>query len=97
MLRGSDLSLSSLPPRSIAAFCRPRRQRGPSNPRPHTPHSTPHRPLNSLFYRFTTTTKSEDGKGGLVQWYNPVWWNPEYLPTERVDLLALRSAFEKVG
>lgn len=40
---------------------------------------------------------SEDGKGGLVRWYNPVWWNPDYLPTEHVDLLTLRHAFEKVG
>ena len=38
----------------------------------------------------------EGGKGGLVRWYDPVWWNPEYLPTERVDLLTLRHAFEKV-
>lgn len=29
-----------------------------------------------------------------MQWYNPIWYNPEYLPTERVELLAIRSAFE---
>lgn len=45
----------------------------------------------------TTPPMTDDGKGGLVRWYNPVWWDPAYLPSERVDLLAVRSAFETVG
>lgn len=34
------------------------------------------------------------GKGGFVQWYNPVWYDPTYLPTERVELLNIRNTFE---
>ncbi|EWM23351.1 asparagine synthetase [Nannochloropsis gaditana] len=35
-----------------------------------------------------------EGKGGFVQWYNPVWYDSTYLPTERVELLNIRNAFE---
>lgn len=37
-------------------------------------------------------TASESG--GFDQWYNPVWYSPDYLPSTKADLVKLRKAFE---
>ena len=42
-------------------------------------------------------SKAANGKGALVQWYNPIWFNPEYFPTEPADLTKIRNAFEEVS
>lgn len=34
-------------------------------------------------------------EGGLQRWFNPVWWDEAFLPSQPVDLGAIRASFEK--
>lgn len=45
-------------------------------------------------HAYDSKAGGEGGNGGFVQWYDPVWYNPGYLPTEKVELLNVRNSFE---